>query len=196
MYASSIPVYCIVSLLSVNVPCTFLSTLLFMLTTKYVINLSQFLNGDWLMVLLMGVNKVELNLTLLIYFFIYLTMRYSHRGLHQSIIVISSIAMHVVPLFNDFISLTNTKRTYLVTNDLSLSNGVVIIHPLLILIGYSLVLALLYVVFYVGNLGISDIDACKLHKKSLNFRKLSYLSLGIIILSIFLGSYWAHQELN
>lgn len=106
------------------------------------------------------------------------------------------VTLHFIPLINDTYLLTNTKFLYLVINDLSLSNGVVIIHPILILINYSFTLTSVLLALCINSYRLLSCTPYKLYKGLINFKKFNFTNARLIIVAIFLGAYWAHQELN
>lgn len=196
MYASATPLAYLLLLPTVGLPSVFVWTVIMFVNIKSSLNLLEFLNGDYLLGLLMKVNKIDLNLIFLFYFYIYSTYAYKHKSILQLYVFLLGIILHLVPLINDAYLLTNTKFLYLIVNDLSLSNGAVIIHPILILINYSLILTSTTLAFCTNKHYLPDCMPLKLFKNLMSFKQFNFVNMRLIIVAVFLGAYWAHQELN
>lgn len=196
MYASATPLVYLLLLPTAGLPSAFIWTVIMLVNVKSSLNLLEFLNGDYLLGLLMKVNKADLNYIFLLYFFIYSICAYKHKSAWQVYLFMLGVTLHFIPLINDTYLLTNTKFLYSVINDLSLSNGVVIIHPILILINYSFTLTSVLLALCINSYCLLSCTPYKLYKGLINFKKFNFTNTRLIIVAIFLGAYWAHQELN
>lgn len=149
-----------------------------------------------MMALLSKVNKLDLNLTIMLLYLIYLFSNNMSSKSYKVLLVPSALLVSFIPMISDCYLTTNLSDLSLIPQDISLSNGAVIIHPLMILVCYSTIL-------YLGTIA-SNLDKYNQHisnkkiitKYLLNLKIYSLLYTRLIILAIALGAYWAHQELN
>lgn len=80
MYASATPLVYLLLLPTAGLPSALIWTVIMLVNVKSSLNLLEFLNGDYLLGLLMKVNKADLNFIFLLYFFIYSMCAYKHKS--------------------------------------------------------------------------------------------------------------------
>lgn len=196
MYAVSVPTLLALSLVINPLLLSIFISIHLIVYLKLCWNTLNFLNSDYLIILITKINKLDLNCTLILFYLFYLTSFKVYKRLILYLVTPLIWVTYYITNLSDVYTLFNRNEFYVTVHDLSLSNGAVTIHPIMILISYSLLVSLI-------TSGV-DMSCFRKNKSSTNYifkatvfiKSLSLKYTKVLIVAIFLGAYWAHQELN
>lgn len=175
-----------------NASALLMTSVLFFMTNKLVWNTEFIITGGPLSALIFKLNKLDFNL-----FFIILII--SSSSSWKS----SKMNLPWVFFFLVFILVvSNQIADYWVSSeintiDVQLINGVMSLHPALLLITYALLIKISYFMFKdLNSFFFFDKNLSRMVKHGI-FKKRSYIAILLFnLFSFLLGSYWALQELN
>lgn len=169
-----------------------LLTLAYFTFSKTYWNISDAFAGGPFTALIYKVNKVDFNLIFILLIVISSSSWKANK---------SNSMWPIFFLIITFFSFNQLSDTYNVLEinlvDLQLLNGIMSVHPLVLLITYALAIKTSYIIFKESNtFHASDTHCSKLIKYSV-FKKRSLITVLLFnLFSLVLGSYWALQELN
>jgi len=196
MYAASIAAVATLSLVINPTLLSIFISLHLIVHLKSCWNTLNFLNSDYLTMFIVKTNKLDLNCIIIIVYVLYLMSLVSYKKLPIHLVNFSLLVIYFVTNLNDIYQPFNLNEFYAVVQDLSLSNGAVTIHPVMVLVAYSLVISLIVSIINIDffNKGLFNCNRIPKATASVKLKSFSYSK--ILTISISLGAYWAHQELN
>nr|QBI37914.1 YejR [Tetrahymena rostrata] len=139
--------------------------------------------------LLNNLTNINTNIYIIIFYFFKKKINQKHNKKINLPIIIYSILIVNIYCFK-----TNTLFENLLNININLLNGLFLIHPILIYIFYSNILYKYYLNFN-KKIYINFFKNTKIQKIKF-FKKICKTNFYVIVSAIFLGSWWAFQELN
>jgi hypothetical protein len=138
---------------------------------------------------ILKVNKLDLNcIIIFIYlFYILAPVVYKKSAPYWSVPLLL-IVYYITNVSDVYIS-PNLNEFYMILQDLSLSNGAVVIHPLTILIAYSLLISLSFSTISIDYFKITKLKHNYMFKSVFYVKKKGFNYSKVLIVSIFLGAY-------
>lgn len=196
MYAVSVPTLLALSLVINPVLLSIFISIHLIVYLKLCWNTLNFLNSDYLIMFIAKINKLDLNCTVVLFYLLYLTSLKVYKRLILYLITPLLWITYYITNLSDVYTLFNQNEFYITVHDLSLSNGAVTIHPVMILISYSLLVSLITSTVNTSYFRKNRSCINYIFKTTVCIKALSFKYAKVLIVAIFLGAYWAHQELN